>query len=53
MERGLQDEPVGYGILMPASPLTQLAASIGTSLMPLTMTMTMIIFYLTIIYNLK
>ncbi len=35
MEGGLQEEPVDYGVLMPSPQLTQQAASIETSPMPL------------------
>ncbi len=35
MEGGLQEEPVEYGVSMPSPQLTQQAASIGTSPMPL------------------
>ncbi len=35
MKGGLQEEPVEYGVLMPCPQLTQQAASIGTSPMPL------------------
>ncbi len=35
MEGGLQEKPVGYGVSIPSPQLTQQAASIGTSPMPL------------------
>ena len=35
MERGLQEEPVEYRVSTPLPQLTQQAASIGTSPMPL------------------
>ncbi len=35
MEGGLQEQPVEYGVSMPSPQLTQQAASIGTSPMPL------------------
>ncbi len=35
MERGLQEEPVEYGVSLPSPQLNQRSASIGTSTMPL------------------
>ncbi len=35
MNRGLQEEPVGYGVSMPSPQVTQQAASVETSPMPL------------------